>query len=363
MKKIEVNAQSKSYPVFIGENTNDRLIKFIARYPFGENVFAVVDSKVFSKQKEKISSLPNSLNGKVKVYKFVAKEENKSYAGLQKIHSALLKAGFGRDTLALSIGGGITGDITGFAAATFMRGIPYIQIPTTILSAVDSSVGGKTAINFGDGKNLIGAFYQPEAVFIDKTYFDSLPEAELVSGLGEIIKYSFLAGGSFLNYVKKSIPDYFNLKAPVVSKFVSESVKFKAGVVENDEREKGLRKILNLGHTFAHALEIEQQYKVNHGTAVIFGLAAALKLSLDLNLMPTENFEKLLATLSLVKDKVNLRSPNINKIYSLMFKDKKKRKGELRFVLLGNAGVVYPEVTAEKRFVINSLKFAVEYFE
>ncbi len=362
MKRIKVNALTKTYNVNIGSELNEEIAKFVTKHPFGENVFVIADSKAFGLHKEKISTLVKSFPGKSLIYKFVAKEKNKNYIEVQKLQARLLKAGFGRDTLLLAIGGGITGDVAGFASATYMRGIPFVQIPTTVLAAVDSSVGGKTGINFENGKNIIGAFYQPEAVFIDKVFFKTLPETELISGLGEIVKYSYLAGGKFFEFVKNSIEKYFALDEKVLTKLISDSVKIKSAVVESDEKETGLRKILNLGHTFAHALEIEQQHKINHGAAVLVGLAAALKLSADLGLLSAEKFEELILTLTYVKNKIKLSSPVAGNVYRLMFKDKKKQKGEIKFVLLGDAGIVYPEMAAPKNIVIKSLKFAFEYF-
>ncbi len=361
--KIKIKTESKDYTVYIGSNLDKEISKFLRNHPFGENLFFVIDSKVFKLYEKKIKHILNSANGKVRFQKFVATEGKKNYESVKRLQSKLLKAGYGRDSLLVAIGGGITGDLAGFAAAAYMRGIPFVQIPTTVLAAVDSSVGGKTGINFENGKNLIGAFHQPEAVFIDKSFLELLPRRELLSGLGEMIKYAYLAGGSFLQFLTKSIEKYFALDEKVLTRLIAESVKIKAGVVAQDERESGLRKILNLGHTFAHALEIEQNHRLKHGEAVIIGLAAALSLSKELNLLEEGEFENLLKPLSMVKEEIKLKSPDPQKVYRLMFKDKKKRGGEIKFVLLGKAGMVYPEISAPKAKVISSLKFAFNYFE
>ncbi len=360
--KVKVNTKSKTYYVHIEKDFEKSLESFIRKYFPESKLFVVADSKIIALFKDRISLLQQSFGGKKNLYKFVAKEENKNYLEVQKIQAKLLKAGYGRDTLLIAIGGGITGDIAGFAASTYMRGIPFVQVPTTILAAVDSSVGGKTGINFSEGKNIIGSFWQPEAVFVAESFFETLPERELISGFGEILKYAYLSEKRFFNFVSKSFSKYLQKNEKVLTKLIAESVKIKASVVAEDENEKGLRRILNLGHTFGHALEVEQSHKIKHGEAVIVGLLSALELSRLNGLLTSEKFEELEKPFLKFKDKIKLRKPNPVDVYRLMSKDKKKLKGKLRFVLLGDVGMIYPEVVTPKKQIIKSMEYAFEYF-
>ncbi len=201
----------------------------------------------------------------------------------------MLKSKCDRNSLIISVGGGITGDISSFAASIFMRGVDYVHIPTTLLSMVDSSIGGKTSINFNSGKNLIGTFYQPKAVFIDVMFLSTLPIKEIKSGVGEIVKYSFLHGNKNRSLFNKSINKILSKDFSNIEKIIHECIKIKAAVVENDEREvKGIRKILNLGHTFAHGLESASDFKISHGEAVFLGIISSLFYSYRAKLISAE---------------------------------------------------------------------------
>ena len=191
----------------------------------------------------------------------------------------------------ISIGGGITGDISGLAASLFKRGLKFINIPTTLLSQVDSSIGGKTGVNTKQGKNLIGTFYQPNLVISDIQFLKTLPKREIICGYGEILKHSLIANKNFYNFLNKNSSKIFNLSSPFIEKAILESCKIKKSVVQKDEKENGLRKILNFGHTFAHAYEASLGYskKLNHGEAVILGMRSALNFSLKNNLLKKED--------------------------------------------------------------------------
>ena len=220
------------------------------------------------------------LDCKVSTYTFSANEKNKSLAQTEKIYKFLTDNAFDRNSIIVALGGGITGDIAGYVASTYMRGIRFIQIPTTLLSMVDSSVGGKTGVNFNHKKNMIGTFYQPDFVAIYPEFLSTLPKRELHSGAGEIFKYAFLADIKNYNLLKNNLSKLFSNKLFDIENTIQSCLKIKANVVENDEKEiTGLRKILNLGHTFAHAFEVESNYKLKHGEAVIGGIFCALFLS------------------------------------------------------------------------------------
>jgi len=246
----------------------------------------------------------------------------------------------------ISIGGGITGDVSGFAASMFKRGLKFINIPTTLLSQVDSSIGGKTGINSKHGKNLIGAFYQPSLVISDIIFLKSLPQREIICGYGEILKHAIIADKKFFSFLDKNGSQVLNLKSPLIEKAIFKSCSIKKKVVEADEKEINIRKILNFGHTFAHAYEATLGYskKLNHGEAVILGIKTAAKFSLINNILNIKEFnliEKHLKKLNLPSNISKFFSfKNLNRILFFMKKDKKNNTNKVNLVLLKKIG--YP---------------------
>ncbi len=264
---------------------------------------------------------------------------------------------FGRDTLLIAIGGGTIGDVSGFAASTYMRGIPLIHIPTTLLSAVDSSIGGKTGINFREAKNLIGTFYQPSLVLIDTHFLKSLPKEELISGFGEVIKYSYLTDVKLYSRLLSDWNLLVKKEENFLEKIIYESVKIKSAVVSKDEFEiSGLRKILNLGHTFAHAFESYSGYKLSHGKAVIAGIISALSLSFEMGLISEKQFNYMLELPLKFKSSIQLKNINEKEILRLMEYDKKNRDGEIKFVLIKNFGEILVDVAADRKLIYKALR-------
>jgi 3-dehydroquinate synthase/shikimate kinase/3-dehydroquinate synthase len=256
----------------------------------------------------------------------------------------LLNKNFSRNDCLISIGGGITGDISGFAASLFKRGMKFVNVPTTLLSQVDSSIGGKTGVNTKYGKNLIGNFYQPNLVITDIQFLKTLPKREIICGYGEILKHSLIANKNFYNFLNKNSKKIFNLSSPFIEKAILESCKIKRNVVEKDEKEKGLRKILNFGHTFAHAYEASLGYskKLNHGEAVIFGMKTALNFSLKNNLLKKNEHNSIINHIYNCNLPYNLNKffkvKDLNKILSFMLKDKKNNSNKINLVLLKKIG-------------------------
>lgn len=362
MKKIEVKAPSKNYPVYIGQNIFEQIPAFIEKHKLHKNVFIVVDENVLGYHLKRIKNIISEKLNKVVVVEYVASEKSKSSKSVEELYDCLIKNNFGRDSLVIAIGGGITGDIVGFAASTFGRGVQFIQVPTTLLSAVDSSVGGKTGINYGRTKNLIGSFYQPEFVLVDTTFFKTLKEEEVVCGVGEIMKYAFLGDEKFYSLIGASIKNILKLKPDPTQKTIEACVNMKAAVVQADETESGLRKILNLGHTFAHAVEVEQDHKIKHGQAVIVGLTCALYLSHFKGILSAEKLVEYLSLPLLLQDKITIEKCNIETIYRIMQRDKKSRDGKIKFVLLSSPGVLYLDLEAEKELVIQALEDGISHF-
>ncbi len=364
MKKINIDAPSKNYGVFIGNNVFNKYASKISSLSENNDSIIIVDSKVYELHKEKIKHLLQRVKGISVVYKFKANEKNKSFESMKKIFDLMLRKKMGRNTLLIAVGGGITGDLGGFAASVYARGIRYIHIPTTLLAMVDSAIGGKTGINYGQTKNIIGTFYQPESVLIDTEFIKTLPREEILCGLGEVIKYGLLIGDNFFNYVAGNYHKAFDYNETFLNKIIHESVSFKGSTVEKDEKEKtGLRKILNLGHTFAHAIEVEQNHKIKHGMAVIAGIGCALHLSNKLGLMNDKYLENYLSLIIEFRDEIKLKKYNSESIYNIMLRDKKNKKGSINFVLIEKAGKLVIDAEADKMAVLNSIKNGLQYFE
>ncbi len=356
MNKVKLSLENKSYDIFVGNSILKELPKKINSNKLKRNFFIVVDESVERFHKDYINAVISQLNGRAFVYILKSGENSKSYKELNKIYSALLENNFGRDSLLIGIGGGVTGDLSGYAAATYMRGIQLIHIPTTLLADVDSAIGGKTGINFETKKNIVGAFYQPKFVLIDSHFLNSLPEEEFKSGMGEIIKNAFLSGPDLFDYLSKNMKKIFLHDEKVIRKIISESVKIKASVVSQDERESGLRKILNLGHTFAHAIETDLNFRIKHGEAVVAGIICALFLSNKVGLLDKNQLDKFLTLPLKINLPDSLKKLNIKRMYEAMKVDKKNRGDNIKFVLVSDLGKILIDVSASRKDVFESIE-------
>ena len=362
--KIIVKTKNKNYPIIIGNNLINRFSNIIKKNSLNFNqCLLVVDDNV---PKKFINQIKNSLFRKKKfIYFFNSKEMNKNLNNLNKILKILLKKNFHRNDCLISIGGGITGDVSGFAASIFKRGIKFINIPTTLLAQVDSSIGGKTGINTINGKNLLGTFYQPDLVITDTNFLKTLPKREIVCGYAEILKHSLILDNKFFIFLNKYGRQILNINNFLINKAIYRSCIIKKKIVELDEKEKNLRKILNFGHTFAHAYESTMKFskKLNHGEAVLLGMTSAINFSLNKKLINNKDY-------NLIKDHLkNLNLPcklnkyfkikDIGKILSFMQNDKKNKNNKINLVLIKKIGKVnynnYIESKVLKKFLINEL--------
>ena len=343
--KLKVKTNNNKYPIIIGNGVIGKLSKLLRESSINFNqCLIVVDNKVPKNLVKKIFLLLPKKN--TTIHYFKANELNKNQKSVNKILTILLKKQFNRNDCLMSIGGGITGDVSGFAASIFKRGLKFVNIPTTLLSQVDSSIGGKTGINNKYGKNIIGAFYQPSLVVSDINFLKTLPKRELVCGYGEILKHALITNKKFFSFLDKNGSQILNLKSPFIEKAIYQSCLIKKKIVEIDEKEKNLRKILNFGHTFAHAYEATLGYskKLNHGEAVILGIKTASKFSVVNKLLKINEFmliENHLNKLNLPCNINNFFSNNsLNKIISFMKNDKKNNTEKISLVLLKKIG--YP---------------------
>ena len=341
--KLQVKTGSRKYPIFIGSNILNKLQVILKENLINFNQCLIIADKNVPKKliDKALNSLPKK---KILLHYFNSNEKNKNQKSIDKILSILLSKNFNRNDCVISIGGGITGDVSGFAASMFKRGLKFVNIPTTLLSQVDSSIGGKTGINSKYGKNLIGTFYQPSLVISDIIFLKSLPKREIICGYGEILKHSIIADKKFFTFLDINGSQILNLKSPLIEKAIFKSCSIKKKVVETDEKEMGIRKILNFGHTFAHAYEASLGYskKLNHGEAVILGIKTAAKFSLLNNILDIKEFnliENHLNKLNLPRNINKFFSiRNLNKILSFMKKDKKNNTNKINLVLLKKIG-------------------------
>ena len=360
MEKIPVSLNERSYPVYTGGSILDKLLPLINEHKLTENIFIIMDENLKNFWAEKVKDIFFNETKKRFLYFLKPGEQSKSYVELNKIYSALLDNNFGRDTLIAAVGGGVTGDLAGFAASTFMRGVNLIHVPTTLLAMVDSSIGGKTGINFQKNKNMVGSFYQPKFVFIDTDFLQTLPQKELISGLGEVIKYAYLSDENFYFFVEKNFDSLLRKESRIINYVVKRSAMIKASVVSQDEKESGLRQILNLGHTFAHAFETELNFKIKHGEAVTAGIISALHLSKNLGLIKELDLKRMLTLTEKVKLPKNLTGINFENVYSSMLLDKKNRSGKIKFVLIKNIGEILLGVESGKAEIFSALNSMID---
>jgi 3-dehydroquinate synthase len=287
-----------------------------------------------------------------------AGEQSKSLDSVQELYTALHALSADRRTVVIALGGGVIGDLAGFAAATYTRGLEFVQVPTTLLAQVDSSVGGKTGVNFGAAKNLIGAFYQPRLVLIDPDTLATLPMRERLSGLAEVIKYGIIGDKDFFALLERETAGLLDLTSPHLESVLAHSCAMKARIVEQDEREDGLRAVLNFGHTVGHALEAVTHYQTyTHGEAIALGMVSAALIGEEIGITPAADTERMTALLKAAGFTVHLNSAHsLTEIVRLLAWDKKSIGGSARFVLMEEIGRVTPGHQVSDTVIAKALK-------
>ena len=355
--KILVKTKSKNYPIYFGigiiESINSLIKKNLTNV---RKICIIADKKIPSKITKRLAGSLNKYD--LKVLKLNAGEKIKNFKYAYNLTEKILKFNLNRSDCIMVLGGGTLGDLTSFVASLAKRGVKLINIPSTLLAQVDSSIGGKTAINSIQGKNLIGTFYQPDFVLVDILLLKTLSKKEMVCGYGEILKHSLIANKKFFFWLTKNAKQIINKKnSKIIKSAIIQSCKIKSKIVSNDEKEKNIRMILNFGHTFAHGLEgaIGFSKKLNHGEAVLLGMMLASNLSYIKKLLPLSDFtliKKHYANLNLpAKIKKLFEKKEINKIISFMKKDKKNFNEKINLILIKKIGSVTKP---------NSIKIGVE---
>jgi len=345
--KINVSLGKNSYSIHILQKDFKNSFDLIKKSLKEDRLFVITNTKIkklYGKTIEK-SAKPLNIDWLV----IPDGEQHKNINTCDKLWLKLAKKNASRSSALLALGGGVVGDITGFVAATYMRGIDYYQMPTSLLAQVDSSVGGKTGIDLSLGKNLVGNFYQPKAVFIHTDFLKTLPKRELRCGLAEVIKYGMIWDSKFFEYLDKNQKKILSLNHQALCKIISTSCEIKATVVKKDEKEANIRAILNFGHTLGHAIETLTGYsKYKHGEAIAIGMVFATKLSHDLGYCPESKVDKLKALLK--KYQLPISWPKLTKenYSTAMSRDKKSGGKNIKFILLqkvGKVGIVPLKVT------------------
>ena len=341
MKRLTIDLSDRSYDILINRNILPKIGEFISNQFKPSRIIIVTHPSVKNLFGEKINSGLACIGNSFDFIEIPEGETSKTLQQAEFIYDRMLEMNCDRKSAMIALGGGVIGDLTGFIAATYQRGIPFIQIPTTLLAQVDSSVGGKTAINHSRGKNMIGAFYQPKLVIIDLDTLQTLPKKEFRAGLAEVVKYGVIADVKLFNFIENNTKEILSLNSDCLEHIIETSCSIKARVVEKDERENRHRMILNFGHTFGHSIETLTNYtKYLHGEALAIGMIQAAWLSVETGRCTKEvpiRITNLLKKIGLPTQPPDLKSQSI---IESMYHDKKTSHNKLRFILVKDIGSV-----------------------
>tara|TARA_B100001029_G_C15045211_1_gene446595 strand:+ start:102 stop:1208 length:1107 start_codon:yes stop_codon:yes gene_type:complete len=346
---ISVPLQQNSYPIWIQKGIRKSIGELLKPIKNNQKWIIASPTPVLNLYGNEIFEILNQFGFKTKILEIDDGEKVKSFHHYKKYSKKLIDLGCNRDSILIALGGGVTGDLCGFIASTLFRGIPYYQIPTTLLSMVDSSIGGKTAINLKEGKNLIGTFHHPNAVIIDPEFLRSLPEKEIYSGLGEIIKYGFIKNPVIFEIFQKLNFSKLDIQSKTIEQLIILSAEVKAYIVSKDTSEKNLRKILNFGHTTGHIIEAFTKYShISHGEAISYGMMVSLIISQKYFKLPRA---EMVNSINILKKLCRTNIPYIpkEKFYKFLFKDKKIKSKKINFILINNIGkpIIRDDVTPE----------------
>lgn len=342
IKKIHVELKENSYPIYVGKGLISRIGEYLNEITNPGKVLIVSDTVVSQYYASDVRKCLKDMECDVSLIEIHGGERSKSIQQLTQLLDGLVDNQLDRSSIVIALGGGVIGDLSGFAASIYMRGIDYIQIPTTLQAQVDASVGGKTAINHPKGKNLIGTFHQPKLVVIDVNTLETLPKREIRSGLIEVIKMGVIRDEHLFEMVEEELNSILSLNAETLIEMIARACANKADIVAKDEKESGLRMVLNYGHTFGHALEAITDYKeFRHGEAVSIGMNCAAKLAVNLGMLSHKDYHRQQALLMQAKLPLVFPSNLSPKtIYDSMYHDKKALKGKLRLILPTRIGEV-----------------------
>ena len=360
MDRLFVDTPGGSYPIVINkgfENIAEEVKKAISKV---SSAIVISDSNVAPLYAHKLVAEIETVFEKVSVFTFEAGEKSKHLGTINEIYSFMLDKKADRSTVVFGLGGGVCGDMAGFAAATFMRGVDFIQVPTTLLSQVDSSVGGKVGVDFNGVKNIVGAFYQPKLVYINTDTLDTLPEREFSAGMAEVIKYGPIFSPDVYSFVQENKENIKKNELWAIEKIIKDCCAVKAQVVNEDEKESGLREILNFGHTIGHAVETLKEFELIHGECVAIGMAAAMKISADKGYITKEEVKTLEDILKYFNLPVRVSDLLEDDIYKTLFLDKKARNNKIGFVLIEKTGTPLRTKELTEEEIRNGIRYIIE---
>ncbi len=360
MRSLKVNLDKKivsSHEIRIGHNIVDRMILLIAKNHKASRYVMVTDSNVNRLYGPDMLSAMTQAGMNASLIEIPAGESSKNIATVMEITGKLLACGADRGTLLIALGGGVVGDLTGFIASVYMRSVPYIQIPTTLIAQVDSAIGGKTAVDLPQGKNLLGTFCQPRAVFADLNFLSTLPEREFNNGLAEIIKYGIIEDDKMFKLLEENMAAVKSKDPAYLLKIIETCCRIKKSIVEIDEREQGLRRILNFGHTLGHALEAASEYALSHGEGVALGMIAAARISAKMHYLPEDEssrIEHLIIRAGLPSKIPFSFVPDA--VIARLKMDKKKKDGMIHFVLVKKIGMPFVSSSVGEQLIRDVLE-------
>ena len=360
MKVLSVDTGRTVYPIYIDDNY-DALIKAFEDAGLTDRSLCIItDTNVAPYYLERVEGILKGHFTKICSYAFDAGENSKNLETIMDFYKFFIENHLDRKSVLVALGGGVVGDMCGFAAATYMRGISFVQMPTTLLSQVDSSVGGKTGVDFMGNKNMIGAFYQPEFVYINTDTLKTLPYREVAAGIAEAVKYGYIIDKEFLDYFMENREKIKDLDSEAINNVIYLSCKAKADVVGQDEKEQGLRAILNFGHTFGHAIETLSDFTMLHGECVGIGMLSGLYFSAQRGMIDEKEIEKCEDLLKFFELPVRIKDYSVADIHKQMFNDKKTKNGVINIVALEKIGKAYIDKTATETEIENAVKYVIE---
>jgi len=345
MRSMKVNLDKKtssSYEVRIGFKIIDRIALIIAKNFKAGRYVLITDNCVGSLYAKQMMDSLKDVGLNINLIEFPAGESSKNINTALAIVGSLLELGADRGTMLIALGGGVVGDLVGFIASVYMRGIPYIQIPTTLIGQVDSSIGGKTAIDLPHGKNLLGTFCQPRSVFVDLAFLETLPQKEFNNGLAEIIKYGIIDDEKLFRLLEENMDAVKNRDSALLTKIVENCCRIKKSIVEIDEKEQGLRRLLNFGHTLGHAIEALSKYTISHGEGVALGMIAAARISEKKKYLATSQVKRIEEII--LRAGLPMKIPQSFSAADIIFRlamDKKKKDDVVHFILLKKIGMPF----------------------
>ena len=355
--KIRRQKTSASYDILVEEGLMKRIPALLKKNPAGQKYAIICDQGSAKLRGKKLLADLKAKGLKADILTFEGGDRSKNLKTVEKLLHELAGRRFSRKDAVIALGGGVAGDIAGFTASVYMRGIPFIQVPTTLLAMADSSIGGKTGVNLADGKNLVGTFCQPRTVFIDTSTLKTLPPEEMVNGMSEIVKSAIIADRKFFDYLSDNANKFWHRNTNFLNKIIIQGCKIKASVVGKDEKENGRRMILNFGHTLGHALEKVSDYKIPHGRAVAVGMKVMNEICQKKSLVNKKDYSRIKKLISIYKLTDGFDTGLISKkkwkdLWSTMQSDKKNVNSTVRFVIVRQIGkaTTYEKISKEDLF-------------